>query len=91
MLRIKECRKRIGIRQVDLARATGISTVTLSRYENFETEPRLSDLQKIAGALSCTVGELIGEAPDVNPICPLRRQQREVPEQGENLQAQQRG
>lgn len=75
MLRIREYRKRIGMRQSDLALATGISTVTLSRYENSGTEPRLSELQSIAGVLGCTVSELIGEAPAGNPICPLCRQQ----------------
>ena len=37
-----------------LAEATGISTPTLSRYARGLTEPRMSDLRKMARALKCT-------------------------------------
>lgn len=40
-----------------LAEATGISNQTLSRYARGLTEPRMSDLRKMARALKCTLND----------------------------------
>ena len=66
MLRIRECRKRAGVKQEELARAVGLSSITVSRYETGERDPKSADLINIAHALGCTVNELIGE--DINPL-----------------------
>lgn len=66
MLRIRECRKRAGVKQEELARVVGLSSITVSRYETGERDPKSADLINIARALGCTVTELIGE--EVNPL-----------------------
>ena len=67
-LKIKSRREEQGIKQEDLAKKIGVSTVTMSRYENDEREPRASDLRKIANFLNTSVAYLIGETDDPSQI-----------------------
>lgn len=51
--RIKELRRKLDIKQVDLAKRIGVHTQTLSKYERGEVEPGADALRKIAE--SCPV------------------------------------
>lgn len=64
---IKQYREAAGLKQAELAEKIGISTVTLSRYENDGREPRATDLLKMAELFGCSVDELLGK----NPTQPL--------------------
>lgn len=44
----------------DVASATGINRATLSRYENSNTEPKMSALKKLANYYKVSVAELMG-------------------------------
>lgn len=57
---LKRARANADVTLEELADRTGISTSQLSRFESDKREPRLADLEKIAAALSLTVGDLIG-------------------------------
>lgn len=48
MNRIKELRKEAGLTQADLASKLGVNTVTLSRYETGDRNPKLDKLEKMA-------------------------------------------
>ena len=54
-------RKRKGMTQEALSRASGIHRVTIAKYETGTSSPRLSNLEKLAEALGVTVSELLGE------------------------------
>lgn len=54
-------RKRKGMTQEALSRASGIHRVTIAKYETGASSPRLSNLEKLAEALGVTVSELLGE------------------------------
>lgn len=60
MDRIRQLRKQLGIKQVDLAKAVHISQPTLSEYENGKYEPDLTTLKLIAAELKTTVDYLAG-------------------------------
>lgn len=60
-LHIMSMRERRGITQTQLAEATGLSQSGLSRIERGRRELTLSNMRRIAKALNCTVGELLGE------------------------------
>jgi len=52
------------VTQDDLARATGISQATISRYLNGKVEPRLEEARRLAEALQMPVEKLMaGRAP----------------------------
>lgn len=61
MLRIKEIREGKNITQDEMVSKTGIPKRSYVDYENGKSDIQLSKLQKIATALSVTVGYLIGE------------------------------
>lgn len=73
---IKKHRETAKLKQAELAEKIGISTVTLSRYENGEREPRVTELRKMSEIFGCTIDELVGK----NPTEPLPNVS---PEQGE--------
>ena len=49
----------IGVSQEWLSEKTGISRVTISKYLNCKSSPSGPNLERIARALGCSVGELI--------------------------------
>lgn len=61
--RIRLRREQLGIRQIDLAYAVGVSQSTMSDYETGRTEPNLETLLKIARVLKTSVSWLIREEP----------------------------
>ena len=60
-MRIKEFRKAKGMTQADLAKAAGITSVAICRYEKEHRKPNIFIAVKIANALGVTVEELIGQ------------------------------
>ncbi|MFT8349189.1 helix-turn-helix domain-containing protein [Clostridium saccharoperbutylacetonicum] len=56
---LKALRKRYNVKQVELAKNTGISKSVLSYYESEKAEPTLSNLIKIAEAFQITLDELV--------------------------------
>lgn len=66
--RLKNMRKKSKMTQQEIADLIGVNTITISRYESGEREPKTSDLQKIAAALNTSVAYLIGETDDPTPF-----------------------
>lgn len=59
--RLKERRLEMGMTQVELSNATGITTRTLQYYENGERRPRNHAIvEKLAAALNTTSEDLLG-------------------------------
>ena len=58
--RIKEARKKMGLRQSELAKAVNISTSAIGMYEQNRREPDYSTLSAIATVLHLPIDHLIG-------------------------------
>lgn len=59
-LRLADIRVSKGFTQVQLAEKSGISQETISLYETGKQRPLPESLIKLAKALDCSVGELLG-------------------------------
>lgn len=60
--RLREMRDRVGLSQSQLAERAGLNVSQVTNIEQGRTsDPRLSTLRALAGALGCSVDELIGE------------------------------
>lgn len=60
MNRIKELRKKFGIKQIDLCKQLGVVQGTLSGWENNKYEPDLGSLTKMAEIFDVSVDYLLG-------------------------------
>jgi len=58
--RIRDLREDLDLRQIDVAKATGIDQKTLSNYETGKTNPDSYALIKLADFFQVTVDYLIG-------------------------------
>lgn len=58
---IKELRLKAGISQESLAAATGVSRISIVRYENGERIPSLDVAARIAKVLDCKTDDLLKE------------------------------
>ncbi len=56
-------RKALDVTQAQLAEKLGVETETLSRFERGKHLPSLATLERLAGLLQITVGELLAEQP----------------------------
>ena len=56
---IKEKREAAGMDQKTLAKAAGVSCVSICRYETGKRTPDVDVAQKIARALNCTLDDLL--------------------------------
>jgi transcriptional regulator with XRE-family HTH domain len=65
--RIQVLRLARGLKQIDLATAAGLTNAAISILEGGKTSPRLSTLQKVASALSCSVRYLVCGEPGAEP------------------------
>ena len=73
--RLKQARASSAMRQVDLARQTGVSLRTIRQIEQTDFEPRLATARKLAAALGVRVEWLVfgiepvpeTAAPEENP------------------------
>lgn len=58
MNRMKEIRLQRGLRQIDVAKDTGLSKAAISLFENGKSTPSMNSAYKIAKALGTTIDEL---------------------------------
>jgi len=58
---LKVIRKRRGMTQEQLSKASNIHRVSIAKYETGKSEPSLESAQKLASALGVPVDDLIGE------------------------------
>ncbi|MEV4188554.1 helix-turn-helix domain-containing protein [Streptosporangium canum] len=68
--RLRRAREKKGISLADLARATGISTSTLSRLESAQRKPSLELLLPIAAALGIPLDEIVAVPRILDPRVP---------------------
>ena len=59
--RLKQVRRAKGFTQAQLAQASGVHRVTISRLESGKFSANVETLEKLANALGVTVGDLVGE------------------------------
>lgn len=60
MNRIRELRENLDLRQIDVAKATGIDQKTLSNYETGKTSPDSYSLIKLADFFDVSIDYLVG-------------------------------
>ncbi len=60
--RIVKARNRLGITDAELARRLEVTRSTVHDWVHGEHEPTLASLRRLAQALECEVGELMGAA-----------------------------
>ena len=58
-MQLQTLRKKVGLSQEGLAKKTGLSRVSITRYESGTQQPSLESLKCIATALDCTIDELL--------------------------------
>jgi len=56
---LRKLRKRNGLTQVRLAEMANVSRSVIARYETGRTELSTKNLSKIAGALNCSMEEIL--------------------------------
>lgn len=69
--RLKEERRKKGIKAIDLARALNVSKQTVSNWENDKRNPDLETLCKLADLYGCSLDHLVGREDkhqDINRI-----------------------
>jgi transcriptional regulator with XRE-family HTH domain len=66
-LNIAARRKSLGWTQEYLAQHMGVDTETISRFERGVTAPSLKSIEKLAGLLSVTIADLLGESTPPEP------------------------
>lgn len=66
--KIRECRKRKGISQEELANKIGVKRAVISKYETGKISPRMEMIQKISYALGVSVYELVGETMYIDTL-----------------------
>ena len=67
MNRIRELRENIGLRQIDVANATGIDQKTLSNYETGKTNPDSYALIQLADFFDVSIDYLVGRIDFMYP------------------------
>lgn len=69
--RIKAIREELKITQAELAKLSGLSEISIRKYEKGERNPKFETLVKIAVALNVPVNNLLEHEPGVSfPITP---------------------
>ncbi len=78
--KVKELRKNRKMTQYDLADATGISRVTITRYENGTRTPTIDNLTTLATFFGVTVDDLAGINTTIesSPIGSLTDEEKEL-------------
>ncbi len=64
MNRIRDLRESKGLRQIDVANATGIDQKTLSNYETGKTNPDSYALIKLADFFNVSIDYIVGRIDD---------------------------
>lgn len=62
--RLKELREERGVSMMTLAKAIGVSDTAVCKWENQDSEPKLSYIIKLADYFNCTADYLIGRSDD---------------------------
>lgn len=57
---LKKRREDLKLSREALSRKTGLSVMSIRRYESNEREPRLETVKRLADALDCTIFDLVG-------------------------------
>ncbi len=65
--KIKQIRMGKGLKVVDVARKTGLTSSTISQVERSKISPTIITLKKIAAALEQPLGEFFGEQEETAP------------------------
>lgn len=65
MNRIRELREKMGLRQIDVATATGIDQKTLSNYETEKTNPDSYALIQLADFFDVSIDYLVGRVNNI--------------------------
>ena len=65
MNRIRDLRESKGLRQIDVANATGIDQKTLSNYETGKTNPDSYALMELADFFNVSIDYLVGRIDDI--------------------------
>lgn len=69
--KIKSLRRQLGISQAELARRSGLSEISIRKYERSERNPKFETLSKIALALNIPISDLLEDVPDASfPVPP---------------------
>ena len=64
--RLRALRKKSGLTQEELADALSVSYMTIRRWENEKTTPRMDDIKALAKALGVSEADLLNEPPPVH-------------------------
>lgn len=70
--KIRECRKRKGLSQEELANKIGVKRAVVSKYETGKISPRIEIIQKISRVLGVPVHELVGATMYIDTVAPVR-------------------
>lgn len=62
--RLKELREERGVSMMTLAKAIGVSDTAVCKWENQDSEPKLSYIIKLADYFNCSADYLIGRSDD---------------------------
>ena len=62
-MQIRKMRKAFGLTQAEFAEKSGISMMSLRRYETNERQPTMQTITRMAAALGLTVGEFLWSDP----------------------------
>ena len=60
MLRLKECRKSMGLDRIQLADMIGVSVKTLASYEQCVHEPKIETMITLSKILNKSIDYLVG-------------------------------
>lgn len=60
--RLKDSRKRAGLKQEEAASRIGVGQSTISMWENGQSNPRFGMLPKIARVYGCEIADLFSES-----------------------------
>ena len=63
---IRSARINAGLTQEQLAKKSGVATITIRQYELGKRKPRIDQLQKIANALNVPIMELLGTTEEMD-------------------------
>lgn len=61
MNQIRKYRKKLNLKQSELALLVGVNRTAVTKWESGAAGPRTSRLLKIADVLRCTVNDLLGK------------------------------
>ena len=67
---LKECRKKRGLSQTELALRVGLNQTTISQYENGSRKPKLSMAKKIAEVLGISLDAFVCLSTFIDPAMP---------------------